>query len=214
MTPTTSSSHVADDDPLTIAARQLLTDPGALTAEGYERILQAIRHHLARWFPHDQVEELSLEVVAQLLEASRRGGVGHQRQFANPVGYVLNAAKYSAFDQWRFAQRRSGRDTSWDAIEEPAALLATDDEIAKRFDQEATAQAIRQALAAAAEAGDATAVRVVTYILDRLEQDDMPSNRAVSTELGLSHTGVAKALARFRAYLEPASSGDLGGYLP
>jgi len=48
---------------------------------------------------------------------------------------------------------------------------------------------------------DATLFRVLTYLLDVLQQTGArPSNRQVAKACGLSHTGVADALVRGRAY--------------
>jgi hypothetical protein len=62
---------------------------------------------------------------------------------------------------------------------------------------------VRIALSTAHEAGDTTLVRVVTYLLDEIEQTGgVPSNRAAAEALGLSHTGVANALRRYRDLID------------
>jgi len=57
-------------------------------------------------------------------------------------------------------------------------------------------------MTAARDDGDSTTLQVTTYLLDVLQQTgSAPSNREIGRALGISHTGVAKALTRLRRYI-------------
>ena len=82
-------------------------------------------------------------------------------------------------------------------------LVLTDDETASALEDAATATAIRGVLRRIQESGDATLFRVVTYLLDEIQQTGArPSNGQIAKACHLSHTGVADALARGRPHFE------------
>ena len=83
----------------------------------------------------------------------------------------------------------------------------TDDEVASALAGSATAQIVRAALGEARQVGDHTAYVVVTRLLDEVDRTGTrPSNRELARQIGVSHTAVAKALARFQSYMKLADA--------
>jgi len=148
--------------------------------------------------PETDLEEISLDAIVTFGDAARRGKVDASR---NPGGYLLRIALNAAVDRLRRVRRVAPVD--------PADLVGiadeylTDDEVVARLDAGADARRVRRALSTAHRAGDTTIVRVVTYLLDEIQQTGkIPSNRAAAQALGLSHTGVANALRRYRDLID------------
>ncbi|WP_214292062.1 hypothetical protein, partial [Escherichia coli] len=80
----------------------------------------------------------------------------------------------------------------------------SDDDVASFLERRATAASVQAALAALRAAGDITAYRVATYLLDQVElTGQMPSMREAGRALGISNVGATKALRRMRPYLAP-----------
>ena len=187
------------------AALRLLHAPSQLTGQDAQLLTRAIKRHLARGFPQTDHEEIAQETLVRLSS----GDVAVPARLTNPVGFVLRVAERRAIDEWRRTSRHLSP-LSVDLLEE-SRLTESDDEIARHLDQVANAQVLKTALAEAASKRDTTAIRVVGYMLEELERDgSLPSNRSVASALGLSHTGVAKALERFRSYLPQTAGEDFG----
>ena len=115
----------------------------------------------------------------------------------------MRAAKNGVIDILR-TLRAPNAPISVDAsVLENVAL--SDDDVARLVERRATVEMFAVVLRRARHDGDVTVFRLVTYLLDQADQTgQVPSNRAAAAALGLSHTGVAKALARFRALLSEA----------
>lgn len=197
----------ADDLPA-LAAQRLVTAPDTLSEQDLAELMGASRRFLAgtcSWLCRDDIDDVTMEAITRVLQAGRQGRVVTS---GNPIGYLLVVARNAAVSR----QRRSRREVPY--LEEglPAELVRSDDDVARMLDRDTDADAIRQALATTVAAGDATAVRVVAYLLDRVQAGgSMPSQRAAAADLGLSHTGVAKALRRFREHLTRARRGGPRG---
>jgi len=189
-------SATAGFNPLYFAAARFVAAPDALSSADYTELRDALRRYLASRFPTltpDDVDDVSAETVERVLAAARRGRVDPK---GNPAGYLLRAAHNAAVQRLR-----RSRETPTPNWQVPDAV--GDDEVASALLRRADATAVRRALAAAYRAEDTTVVRVVTYLLDELEETGvLPSNRRAGADLGLSHTGVAKARERFRAFVE------------
>jgi len=151
------------------------------------------------------LEEIALDAIQRFMTMSQSGKVSSS---GNPTAYLAHMAKNAAIDRLRKERRM--------ALMYPSDLVdlggsyATDDEIAARLDGSADARRVRSALSVAHSEGDNTVVQVITYLLEEIEETGrFPSSRVAGAALGLSHTGVAKALERFRGFLSrtDASSG-------
>jgi DNA-directed RNA polymerase specialized sigma24 family protein len=174
------ASLLAGDEP---ASDELLSVEGEL------------RRRLRSYEPRVDTEAVAQEAVVRLLERLRSGS---EEEVRHPGGLLLVIAQRLALDQLRSA---------WVTRTEPMPVeelerQADDDAIAALLSREASAQRVEQALKAAADAGDHLVVRCVTAWLDLAERHGAaPSSREVAAAASVSHTSVANALARFRAYL-------------
>jgi DNA-directed RNA polymerase specialized sigma24 family protein len=154
-----------------------------------------LRRRLRSYEPRVDTEAVAQEAVVRLLE---RLGSSSAEEVRHPGGLLLVIAQRLALDQLRSA---------WVMRTEPMPVeelerQADDDAIAVLLSREASAQRVEQGLTAAADAGDHLVVRCVTAWLDLAERHGAtPSSRAVAAAASVSHTSVANALARFRAYL-------------
>lgn len=193
------------DDPLRRIATALATRPAVVEPAVFHDGVAALRRYLGRRFspqlsPSD-VDDLAVDAVTRMYEAARGGLV---RDTGNPTGYLLKMAVTAALA--RLKTNRRDLPADW-----LAGFLLTDDEAAARLDQLATADTVHRAMRTAHEAGDVTAVRVATYLLDEIQRTGIaPSNRRTAEILDLSHTGVAKALHRLRQHIEQSTEWDTG----
>lgn len=184
-------------DALARGAAAMVANPSALEPQDYRDVSAALRSFLARrypWFSPTDLEDVSASAIERMLRASRAGRIDPN---GRPAGYLLAIARNAAVSQMRHV----GREVS---IDEPSFPdPASDDETASAaIEREVTARQVREALAAARKNGDTTLFRAATYFLDEAQlTGHHPSYRQVAEALGLSHTGVAKALQRLRAYL-------------
>jgi DNA-directed RNA polymerase specialized sigma24 family protein len=191
-----------NDDPLLQMARAVVARPRQVEPDVFHAGMAALRAYLQRRYtpsllPTD-VEEITAEAVAQLYHAAVRGLIDNH---GNPTGYLLKITI-------NLARARLAR-TSREAVLTPTLtdLVLTDDEAASRLDRVATADMVQRAMAAARMDGDATAFKVGTYMLDAIQRTGtVPGSRHVGQALGISHTAVAKALARLRRYIDNAVS--------
>jgi len=185
-------------------AERMARVPGDLTDEDYRMALGVVGDFLRRRFvgvSQADLDDMVSEVMLRFLRLKEEGRLDASQQ---PASYLLRLAQWVALDFLRVRARHQRGEVLLepDLILEPAG---TDDEVAAAIDRAATAHLVRGALERARSAGDVTAFRVATCLLDEAERSGVrPSNRRVAEQLGLSHTGVAKALLRFRSYLEPA----------
>ncbi|OJF13580.1 DNA-directed RNA polymerase specialized sigma24 family protein [Couchioplanes caeruleus] len=178
--------------------RALLEEDAELPPGSFQEGFSALRDYLSRRFAgqlgRGDIEDLAADAIAQFLAAARRDLVLAD---GNPTGYLLRIAMNNGFAMIR----RVGGTAVLDGIE----ATLTDTDTAARFDRLATVDVLRRAMVRARLDGDVTAVKVATYLLDQIQQTgETPSNRTTGDALGLSHTGVAKALRRLRGYLATA----------
>ena len=163
--------------------------------------LAFLRRHLRSAHPglssHD-AEDVAVAVLSRLMDRVHRGDWVPQSNRKMLESYLRRAADWAVLDFFRRASRTHERSLPPESMPD---LALSDDETASALEDAATASAVRRALRRIQESGDATLFRVVTYLLDTLQQTGArPSNRQVARACGLSHTGVADALVRGRAY--------------
>jgi DNA-directed RNA polymerase specialized sigma24 family protein len=199
MTPSHESSGARDafDE----AVLKLVHGESSPSTQEVQALLTWLAAVLRRRFtdlPETDLEEISLDAIVKFEDGARKGKVDASR---NPSGYLVRIALNAAVDRLRKVRRV--------ALVDPADLVGmagdyvTDDEIVARLDARADARLVRRALSTAHKAGDTTLVRVVTHLLDEIQQTgEIPSNRAAAEALGLSHTGVANALRRYRDLID------------
>lgn len=166
-----------------------------ITSETAEAATKKIRnyiiHHMQGVSPHE-VDDILSEVLEKLVRLAREDKIPSYTSDA----YFLIIARRVAIDRFR----RPQFDVNWSGDSE--LLTLADEGVAANFDAIATAESIRWALGKALEANDTTACQVVTVALNETQQfGEVPSHRAIASQLGISHTAVAKALSRFRAIL-------------
>jgi DNA-directed RNA polymerase specialized sigma24 family protein len=188
------------DDPMLRMVTTLLNPIQQMPPQVFHDGTAALRNYLLRRFSaqlgRSDIDDLASDAVTQLLDASSRGLVVSD---SNPTGYLLKIATNNAFSMIKKGQGTIPLDIA------ASSPLMTDDEAASRFDRLATTEVVRQALTHARRDGDATAVRVMTYMLDQIQRTgEAPSGRRTGEALGLSHVGVGKALRRLRGYLSAA----------
>ncbi|MDD7939294.1 sigma factor [Actinomycetospora lutea] len=171
----------------------------ALTADA----LRFLEGYLRRRFPtiaDDDARDIAADAVVGVLRKVAEARVDPEQV----PGYLMTAVRHGGIDHIKSA--RHGREFTVSPEHLPEKFA--DAEVVAKLERRATVDLVRSALSAVRRSGDATAFRVATCLLDQIETTgDVPSNRRVAELCGLSHTGVAKALERFRAHLRE-SSGD------
>jgi len=194
---------------LDLAAEKLLDDPATMTEDELKAIRSLIMIYLrGRLSRAVDVEDLTQDTLMRLIQRQLKSNRIEAREVRNPIGYVLGVAQRTAVDHWRATHVEGG---AIDLNEDIELIPASDDEIARLLDRQAGAQQVRDALKLAVAHRDETVVRVVAFILDHLQEHGQPpSNRSVGSALGLSHTGVAKALDRYRSLLAQAAREGIG----
>lgn len=138
-------------------------------------------------------QETLVEVYRRVVEGSRSG-----RPIERPIAFLVWMGRNRAIDQLRRNNARSSAEYD-DVL---ANYQARDDQIATLLASSATAAKIEQALRVARASDDRLVMRVVGAWLNLADQQDrVPSSRQVAKQIGVSHTAVNQALARFRRYL-------------
>jgi DNA-directed RNA polymerase specialized sigma24 family protein len=165
--------------------------------------LAFLRRHLRSAHPglstHD-AEDIAVAVLSRLMDRAHRGDWAPQSNRKMLESYLRRAADWAVLDFFRRASRAHERSLPPESMRD---LALSDDATASALEDAATATAVRGVLRRIQESGDATLFRVLTYLLDVLQQTGArPSNRQVAKACGLSHTGVADALVRGRTYFE------------
>jgi DNA-directed RNA polymerase specialized sigma24 family protein len=163
--------------------------------------LAFLRRHLRAAHPglsgHD-AEDIAVAVLSRLMDRIHHGDWAPQSNRKMLESYLRRAADWAVLDFFRRASRVHERSLPPESMRD---LALSDDETAAALEDAATATAVREALRRIQESEDATLFRVVTYLLDALQRTGArPSNRQVARACGLSHTGVADALVRGRAF--------------
>jgi DNA-directed RNA polymerase specialized sigma24 family protein len=201
MTPpvrSTETDPLRDRDRL----RELLFTENLSDADGtyYLDVVEQLRAAIHRaYFNLDPAMTHDVAVDA-LIRARRAASNGTLDMNGNLAGYLVRAAKNGVIDILRTQWARNAPVSVDASVMENVAL--SDDDVARLVERRATVEMFAVVLQRARHAGDVTVFRLVTYLLDQADQTgQVPSNRAAAAALGLSHTGVAKALARVRELL-------------
>ncbi len=199
-----SEFRSSSSEAISRAAAEVASRPDNVSAVAYAdliRLVQGFLYSHYPWFQREDVEDLASLAIMRLLVASREGRIDPN---GKPGGYLLSIARSVAVDHMRAARPTLPLDRSTDSWESPRTWQQPAEEsVARVLDRAATVSRVRDALAAARASGDATLYKVAIYMLDQAElTGDLPSNRQTAEYLGLSHTGVAKALRRLRSYLD------------
>lgn len=175
-----------------LAGAREITPDDAQAAK--RKLRNYIVHHMQGISPED-LEDTIGDILLKWFRLARDDKIPSVASDA----YFLVIARHVALDRIRKPQLK---DRSFGDAE-----LSTlpDDGVAASFDAIATAESIRWALSQALAANDTTACQVVTIALNEIQQSgSVPSHRAIGSQLGISHTAVAKALSRFRLILMEA----------
>jgi DNA-directed RNA polymerase specialized sigma24 family protein len=190
-------------DPLAAFAESIAGGTAEIDPETAHAARQALHRHLARRFPSissDDLDDVSNEAVARIVEKSLAGAL---HTHPNPAAYLQVTADRIALDHLRSARRT--REVLTSTSVEFGEVALTDDGAAA-FDRRATAEMVRDVLRHLEHDDDAVLFRIATYILDEVQRTGlMPSNRQTARACAMSHTAVAKALRRLRAYFPTAT---------
>jgi DNA-directed RNA polymerase specialized sigma24 family protein len=167
--------------------------------------LAFLRRHLRSAHPglssHD-AEDIAVSVLARLIDRVRQGDWAPDPNRRMLQSYLRRAADWAVLDFFRRANRVHERSVPPESLRD---LVLSDDETASALEDAATASAVRAALRRIQETEDAVLFRVITHLLDAIQQTGArPSNRQIAKACGLSHTAVANALVRGRPYFEEA----------
>lgn len=173
----------------------------------YNDFLKSLSSILAGKFPSLHATDISAiasDTLVGFLGLKERGAA---ERLEKPAAYVVTMALNRARDHFR---ARQSLETSELSIEPAtlAELIAVDEgtDVGTSLSSAATIRLVQDSLALAKDKGDSTAFRVAVCFLDNADLDGKtPTNRSVARQLGMSHTGVADALQRFRGYVEAAS---------
>jgi DNA-directed RNA polymerase specialized sigma24 family protein len=172
----------------------------SVTSSEFEAALLMLKRYLSSRLPtvdQSDVDDIAAEVIAKMFQLATEGKLSQ----VSSDGYFYAMARNVALDRLRRMSIRPLAAVPLGTLRD--SLLSGDDDVAATFDALATAQSVQRALKLARTNDDQVAFKVVTVALDETERlGERPSNRAIASQLGISHTAVAKALARFRAYLE------------
>lgn len=164
--------------------------------------LHVLGSYIRTRFPtisHDDARDIAGDAVASLLRRMRDAEIDPERV----AGYLLTAVRNGGVDHLKRARHQRELSTAPEYLPDTPASEA---DVVARLDRGATVKRVRHALLAARSDGDATAYRVAACLLDQIEMTgEQPSSRRLAELCGLSHTGVAKALQRFRAYLDESA---------
>jgi DNA-directed RNA polymerase specialized sigma24 family protein len=140
-----------------------------------------LRRHLRSAHPglstHD-AEDIAVAVLSRLMDRVHRGDWAPQSNRKMLESFLRRAADWAVLDFFRRASRAHERSLPPESMRD---LALSDDDTASALEDAATATAVRGALRRIEESGDATLFRVVTYLLDVLQQTGArPSNRQVA----------------------------------
>jgi RNA polymerase sigma factor (sigma-70 family) len=155
-------------------------------------VLDALRSYLARGFPELDAEDLAQATMAALLAKAAT-----LPPIESPWAYIARSARHRAIDQLRDRRRRQQV-----PLEQAGEQPAQHDSLLELIERSASRESVAASLRAGLLAGDRLMVLVVTQWLDIAEREGRsPSSRDLAPIVGVSHTSVAKALARFRRVL-------------
>jgi DNA-directed RNA polymerase specialized sigma24 family protein len=157
-----------------------------------ELLTAALRRYVVRSFRSLDAGEVVQVTITRLLARGQQ-----LPEVAHPWAYLLGSARHAAIDALREQKRRQQV-----PLQDVADRSSGEDVVAALIDRNASRARIVESLQAAVLAGDQLTVRVITLWLDYAEaHGEAPSTRELAPLVEVSHTSVAKALARFRALL-------------
>jgi DNA-directed RNA polymerase specialized sigma24 family protein len=168
-------------------------NPQHVTDADLQRLMQELTRSVRRYagaLPPVQVEDVVQEALLTFLERVMDGRIDTDD---SPAGFLFVVARNRLLS-------RVSRQKAWGEL--PEDLPGSDEEIDRMIDASAGRHTVSEALAVAAARKDFTTVRVVGAWLDLAEATgSAPSWRDVAELVDLTHTGVGKALGRFRDYV-------------
>lgn len=157
-------------------------------------VVERCRHRLIRLAMAGGIDlETAKDVVQSAIEATLVR-LSQGADIKNLEAYLFAVARRQLLKE----QSRSARDANLLDIEQ---LALSDDAAVKVLDSVATVADVRNVLRRIAASGDATMYQVAVCMLNIIQRTgSVPSTREVAQLLGLSHTGIAKAIERMKRY--------------
>jgi hypothetical protein len=188
------------DNKARVKAFFLGDDDGELFQFLLDRLDNLLRARLPTLSTDDR-HDAAIDAIYRVFQDAKSGRLDFDR---NVLGYLYQLTRWRALD----ASRRQGRHEVPVALHQLPDVLS-DDDVAAIVEANATAAGVRHVLDQAARAGDRSLYKVATYALDASSLTGrVPSNREIAAAVGLSHTGVAKVLARLRRLLADYAATD------
>jgi len=180
-----------------------------LPSDEYERFEQLFENDYRKlvaymlWLgvSREMAHDIVSEAISRTWKAEANGA-----EIENLYGYVLTTARNVLLE---FARRNQKEVVNLDQPEllDGAHFVLSDEETVRQFDDVATVADVHAVLKRVFESGDRTIFRVAILMLDKIQKTGkVPSAREIGRDLGLSHTGVSKAIERLRRYFAAVRS--------
>lgn len=198
-----------DDEDIEVAALDIAiirTLDGTATDNQIQLVLEHVRRIIQRLAISnpDVRADAASNVVYRMLQRSStdRNASTLASSIKFPRSYLAAIVRNEVNSIYRSKHRELSEPVDPSQLPEVQTSALDDDAIIRLIDVDATGTIIEQALRTARKRKDDTAFKVATSFLDIASREGRsPSNREIGRELSLSHVGVAKALQRFRDYL-------------
>jgi DNA-directed RNA polymerase specialized sigma24 family protein len=159
--------------------------------EGWRKLPSHLRFRF-RSLSEDEVQDIASDALVSVLAAvGRMPDKGASIEY--PTAYLRATADRSAYALLR---KKAHLHLDIDDV----APIMSDDAAAAAFDSSATASDIKLFMRQLADDGDESAYKVLSCLLDEIQLTGRAAtSREIGAKVGLSHTGVAKALQRIRS---------------
>jgi DNA-directed RNA polymerase specialized sigma24 family protein len=159
--------------------------------EGWRKLPSYLRFRFSS-LSEDEVQDVASDALMSVLAAvGRMSDKGASIEY--PMAYLRATADRSAYVLLR---KKAHLHLDIDDV----APIMSDDAAAAAFNGSATSIDIKLFMRQLADDDDESAYKVLSYLLDEIQQTGRtPTSREIGAKVGLSHTGVAKALQRIRS---------------
>jgi DNA-directed RNA polymerase specialized sigma24 family protein len=168
--------------------------------DGWRKLPSYLRFRFSS-LSEDEVHDVASDALLSVLTAiGRMPDKGASIEY--PMAYLRATADRSAYLLLR-------KKTHLHLDIDDVAPMMSDEAAAAAFSGSATSMDIKRFMRQLADEGDQSAYKVLSYLLDEIQQTGRtPTSREIGAKVGLSHTGVAKALQRIRTRFQSFYNDD------